>query len=312
MSSADFQHNTKRKMGAIRLSLGTAIFLAGFKLTVGILTQSVVILSLAVDSLADILSSLFNLFFLKQAEKPADEDHHFGHGKFENFGSLLQGFILFGTAGFVVFKAITKLIDAQPVHQIDLALGAIVISFGVSFFVGKHIQKVGKESHSSLLIVESSHLLMDSYLYLAAILGLVFARFGFGYFDPIAGFFVAGTVIWASAKIIKSSFDALTDKALIDTDNARIIEIIKDHYPTILGFDRFKSRKSGPKKFVNFRLFLCKRMTLEKSHDVVDHIEREIEKKILNSDVMAHAEPTNEDCSKHEHDLHPRHYGKTD
>lgn len=301
-----------KKINAIWLSLLTGVFLAILKLAVGMVTQSVAILSLAVDSLGDVLSSAFNLFFLTAAEKPADQDHHYGHEKFENFGSLIQGALLIGSAGFVIYRGIQKLILKETVYQIDLGVGTVIACFVLSFIIGKKVKKVGVTSQSELLQMEATHLLMDSYLYLIAIAGLIFSRFGFAMFDPIACFVVAGYIIAVSVKIVKSSFDTLTDKSLTEDQNQLIIGIIKDHSPSILGFDRFKSRKAGSKKFINFRLFLCKEMSLGKAHDVLDHIEKEIESKIQNSEVMAHAEPAKEDCSKHEHELHPRHFRKSD
>lgn len=301
---------TDQKLKAIRLSLSTAVALAILKLAVGFLTNSLAVLSSAADSIGDVLSSLFNLFFLEKAEKPADEDHHFGHGKFENFASLMQGFILLGSAGFLVYRSVVKLLHPETMHRIDLGVGTIVVCFLISFVVGKKVHRVGHESHSDLLKAEAAHLLVDSYLYLIVILALILSRFGFLFFDPIACFIVAGYIIWIAAKIVKSSFDVLTDKALKNEENEAIVKIIKEHYPTILGFDRFKSRKGGSKKFINFRLFLCKKITLDQAHDVIDHIEKEIESQIPDSEIMIHGEPTKEDCLKHEHALHPHHYRK--
>ncbi len=304
------ESSSHKKVHVIRLSLATACFLTLLKLGVGFLTNSVAILSLAVDSLGDILSSLFNYFFLKTSEKPADEEHHYGHGKFENFASFIQGIIIVGSALFVMVRAIEKLIHREEVYRLDLGIGIIVVSFILSFLVGRKVQKTGKEFESSLLEVEATHLLMDSYLYVAVLLALILSRFGFFIFDPIASMGIAVYILWVAAKILKSSFDVLTDRALSDQENQQIIQIIQDHYPTILGYDRFQSRRSGSQKLINFRLFMCQKMSLGKAHEVVDHIEQEIAKKISNAEVLIHAEATKEDCSKHEHKLDPRHFAQ--
>src|SRR3990167_5828038 len=120
MSLAEFSSHQKVK--AIRLSLGTACFLTVIKLVAALLTNSVALLSLAVDSLGDILSSLFNYFFLRAAEKPADEDHPYGHGKFENISSFVQGFILIGSALFVIYRSIQKLIYREEVYQLEVGI----------------------------------------------------------------------------------------------------------------------------------------------------------------------------------------------
>ncbi|MBI3018447.1 MAG: cation transporter [Deltaproteobacteria bacterium] len=304
------ESSSYQKVKVIQLSLGTACFLTVIKLAAALFTNSVALLSLAVDSLGDILSSLFNYFFLRAAEKPADEDHPYGHGKFENIASFIQGFILIGSALFVIYRSIQKLIYHEEVYQLEVGMGVIILSLVVSLGVGRKVRKVGKEHDSGLLEVEATHLLMDSYLYIAALVALVLSRFGFFIFDPIASLGIAVYILWVSAKILKSSFDVLTDRALSDQENQQVISIIQDHYPTILGYDRFQSRRSGSKKLINFRLFMCQKMSLGKAHEVVDHIEQEIVKKISNAEVLIHAEAAKEDCSKHEHKLDPRHFAE--
>ena len=90
--------DSQRKLRAALLSIGTALFLLMLKLAVAMFTRSVSVLSLALDSLGDLLSSSFSYFSLRYAEVPPDEDHHFGHGKFENFATFVQSAILFLSA----------------------------------------------------------------------------------------------------------------------------------------------------------------------------------------------------------------------
>ncbi|MBI2646050.1 MAG: cation transporter [Deltaproteobacteria bacterium] len=304
------ESSSHQKVKVLKLSLVTACFLTVIKLAAALLTNSVALLSLAVDSLGDILSSLFNYFFLRAAEKPADEDHPYGHGKFENVASFIQGFILIGSAIFVIYRAVQKLIHHEEVYQLEVGMGVIIVSLVASLVVGRKVHKVGKKHGSGLLEVEATHLLMDSYLYIVALGALILSRFGFFIFDPIASLGIAAYILWVSAKILKSSFDVLTDRALSEQESRQVIAIIQDHYPTVLGYDRFQSRQSGSKKLINFRLFMCQRMSLKSAHDVVDHVEQEIMKKISHAEVLIHAEATKEECSKHEHKLDPRHFAE--
>ena len=304
------ESSSHQKVKVLKLSLATACFLTAIKLAAAIFTNSVALLSLAVDSLGDILSSLFNYFFLRAAEKPADEDHPYGHGKFENISSFVQGFILIGSALFVIYRSIQKLIYREEVYQLEVGIGVVVLSLVASLVVGRKVQAVGKEHESELLKVEALHLLMDSYLYIVALAALILSRFGFFIFDPIASLGIAVYIFWISAKILKYSFDVLTDRALSHQESQKIIAIIKDHYPTVLGYDRFQSRRSGSKKLINFRLFMCQRMSLKSAHDVVDHVEQEIMRKISNAEVLVHVEATKEECSNHEHKLDPRHFAE--
>lgn len=297
-----------KSLSALKLSLFVSFILAALKISIGFLTNSVAILSLAVDSLGDLLSSLFNYFFLQKSQEPADEEHPFGHGKFENFASFIQGLILIASAIWVGERAIHKFVSPQQMYHVGLGTVVIAICFLVSFLAGRWIHKTGEECDSSLLKVEALHLLMDSYLYLVVIGALIFSKLGFPIFDPIASLAVSGYLLWISFGVVRASFDVLTDKSLTEKENAEIIAIIKDHKPAIIEFDQFQTRKSGSVKHIHFRLFICKKMSLGRSHDIVDHIEQEIQKKISGAQVLIHAEPAKEDCSKHAHELEPRHF----
>jgi len=298
------------KTNIILLSLATAIVLAILKFSVGWFTNSIAIISLAVDSFGDILSSIFNYTFMKKAQDPPDEEHPYGHGKFENFASFLQSLVLVVSAGIVIWKAIYKLMGHETVHHVGLGGGVIIVSFILSFVVGHKVERVGKKEGSSLLHLEAAHLLMDSYLYLVVFVSLILSHFGFSMFDPIASCIVAFYILWISFKMLRLSFDVLTDRSLTLEEKEQIFQIIREHYPTILGYDRFQSRRSGSRKLINFRLFICKKLSLGKAHDIIDHIEREIEKKILDTEVTIHPEPTKEECSKHEHVLESRHFSE--
>ena len=297
-----------QKINAIRLSLLTAVVLGATKLGGGMYVQSAALFALAIDSFGDVLSSSFNYFFLSKSQEPADEDHHYGHGKFENFASLIQGLILVGSALYVIYRGGHKLIHQEPVVHVGVGAAIVILSFVVSFIVGHRVKAVGQKAKSQLVQIEAQHLLMDSYLYLVVLASLVFSNFGFYFVDPIGSFIVAGYILVVSLKIIKTSFDFLTDKALEESENEKIKTIIQDHYPTILGFDRLKTRRAPHASYISFRVYLCKKISLGQAHDVVDHIEKEIQKKISHAEVMIHPEPTKEDCALHEHKLHPRHF----
>ena len=202
------------KTNIILLSLATAIVLAILKFSVGWFTNSIAIISLAVDSFGDILSSIFNYTFMKKAQDPPDEEHPYGHGKFENFASFLQSLVLVVSAGIVIWKAIYKLMGHETVHHVGLGGGVIIVSFILSFVVGHKVERVGKKEGSSLLHLEAAHLLMDSYLYLVVFVSLILSHFGFSMFDPIASCIVAFYILWISFKMLRLSFDVLTDRSL--------------------------------------------------------------------------------------------------
>lgn len=288
---------SQRKLRAALLSIGTAFFLLTLKLTVAMFTLSVSVLSLALDSLGDLLSSSFSYFSLRYSEVPPDEDHHFGHGKFENFATLVQSAILFISAGYIFYQAIKRLFYPEDLYYIDLGIGVMIASGIISYFISQRLEKVAVETESLLLKTDALHFRMDVFTHFIVIVALLAGRWmDIVYFDIVACLGISSYIVFQAIKISKSSFDILMDKTLPEEENVKICQLLDRYYPKVLSYDQLRTRKSGTRKIINLRVTICRKAPLEEAHDIVDRLEKEIQQAIPFSEAMIHAEPCSPDC----------------
>src|SRR5438034_984757 len=162
-----------KKASAARLSVFSNAFLVLFKLLVGLETGAVSVLSEAVHSSVDLLAAGIAFFSVRASEAPADEDHPYGHGKFENVSGVAEGLLIFGAAALIVYEAIVKLRAPQPIARPALAVGVMLASVIVNALVSHHLFRVARETESVALKADANHLRVDVITSLAVSSGLV-------------------------------------------------------------------------------------------------------------------------------------------
>ena len=287
--------STKEKTFGNTLAIFTAAFLALIKITTAYFTHSAVIFALALDSVGDVISALINRFFLMEAEKPADADHHFGHGKIENFAALLQsGFLILLSIG-IVYKAAHNILTETIVTKEEIGIFVLIFVMVVGWFVAKKIEALAQKADSPILQTDALHLKADVYTHFATIVVLLIIKWlplnHISIIDPIASIILASYIAYSAGPIFKASYDTLVDKALSEQQNETIKNLIFVHYPRIVEFKNLRTRKLGSDKNISFDLIVCRKITLQEAHDITDTVEKDIEIKIPRSQVFIHTEP---------------------
>jgi len=283
-------HKEKR-MVAIS-SIIAALFLTGFKFAVGILTGSLGLLSEALHSCLDLLASLITFFSVRISDKPADEEHHFGHGKVENLSALIQTALLLLTCGWIIYEAIHRLITQNAEIEVNAWSYAVVISsILVDISRSRALRRVAKKHNSQALEADALHFSTDIWSSSVVLLGLICAQFGFHYADPVAALVVAFIVLYICCKIGKKAIDVLLDKAPAQ-DYDRVADILSEH-PEIKTFHNLKLRAAGADTFISFNIHLDPSMSFTDIHAFCDHLEKDIQQKISRCEVYIHAEPQN-------------------
>ncbi|MEK6776283.1 MAG: cation diffusion facilitator family transporter [bacterium] len=288
MTFADEQ----KKMKAARFSVAAAIFLSVFKVSTGLMFHSLGMLSAGLDSMMDVLVSTINFLSMKQSVQPADKDHPYGHGKIENIASLLQGLFL-GIMGLILIgEGVREVIFVHRVPDFDAGILVMICSSIISFWVGRRLARVGKETDSPLLQADSFHFAMDTYTNTGVVIALVLAQWqGKIIFDQIIGILIGLWVIYSAFRIFRSSTDVLMDKYIPEDIQKDINRIILSHSPEIIEYHKMRTRRSGSMKLIDLHLVTCKDLSLAEAHRITDHIEKEIQAAIKNSDVVIHMEP---------------------
>ncbi|PIQ87077.1 MAG: hypothetical protein COV74_02250 [Candidatus Omnitrophica bacterium CG11_big_fil_rev_8_21_14_0_20_45_26] len=284
--------NSKTNSGILRWSMAVASFLAFLKLTVGLLSNSMSLLASAVDSLMDVLVSLVNFLSLKEAEKPADHDHAYGHGKIESLASLFQSIIISAGGIYLIIESVHRLVLGEPIVMIRAGIVVMVISIVITYLHTVQLDRAAKKSQSLILKTEKLHFTTDVWTNLGVIGALLLAHVtGQIFWDVLVAVIVAGYILSQSLHILKHSVDELIDRALPDEEQDRIKQIVMNFSPKIVGIHNFRTRKISQKKFIEFHVEMDRHLSFEKAHDLTEDLIEEIERQIPDSDVMAHYDP---------------------
>lgn len=286
--------NKKEKTAAISIVSNTFLIIA--KLMAGFLTNSVSIISEAVHSLMDLLAAFIAFFSVKKSSEPADEDHPYGHGKFEEASGLAEGALILIAAGFIIHESIDKLITGR-IDYIHSYAGIVVMALSVlvNILVSRNLFKVARETDSIALFADAEHLRTDVMTSFGVLVGLIFIKFtGLKILDPIIAIFVAILIIKAGLNLCISSMKNLLDSSLPQEDTEIIKRVLAEYsVEKIIAYDNLKTRKSGAEKLIEFTLIMPGELTLAEAHKICDQIEDDLQMKIPNTFISIHSEPYN-------------------
>jgi ferrous-iron efflux pump FieF len=266
-----------------------------------LVTGSVAVLTSLIDSALDVLASLINLIAVRRALEPADAEHRFGHGKAEAVAGLGQGAFIAGSAVFVVYEALHRLIFPEPVaHE---AIGIAVMALSIILTVGLVLfqRRAVAVSGSLAISADSLHYTGDLYMNLSVIAALVLtAQFDIGFADPVFAIVIAGIVIKSAYEIFRQSLDQVMDREFPDADRERIRTIVLAH-PKALEMHDLRTRWAGTQPFIQLHLVLDSHLTLLQAHAISDEIETRIRAAFPTAEVIIHEDP--EGIEEHHPDL---------
>jgi cation diffusion facilitator family transporter len=283
-----------------RLSIYSNTLLLVIKLVVGIFLGSISVLSEALHSGIDLLAAIIANYSVKKAGQPADDEHRFGHGKFENVSGTIEAILIFIAAIIIIYKASDSIINETDIKNEFIGIGIVVmgISAVVNFYVSRKIMKVAKKAESIALEADAYHLTTDVYTSVGVFIGLVLIKLtGNSIFDPVMAIIVGIIILKASYDLTKRSVSGIMDVKLSDKEEDLIKSIIHDHYSQYAEYHNLRSRMSGAERFVDLHLVVPKNQNVVEAHDFCDHLEKEIKSKIPNLSILIHIEPCKTGCS---------------
>jgi len=285
-----------RKVKVARLSIFSNTFLIIIKLIVGLLSGSVSIISEAIHSSMDLLASIIAFFSVRISDTPADKEHPYGHGKFENISGVAEAILIFVAAIWIIFEAVEKLMSNDPVGKLGFGFVVMFISAIVNIIVSKKLYKVAKETDSIALEADALHLKTDVYTSAGVGIGLLLIWItGLYYLDPIVAILVALFILRESYFLLRSAYFPLVDTAMAENE----IQIITNElHVRSLQFHNLKTRKAGHFRFADIHLELSQNLSLKEVHDICDEVENELKGKIKNLEINIHAEPREENENK--------------
>ncbi len=280
-----------RRVGLVALLAGIVIML--MKLGVFVLTGSAAVLSDALESIINIAAAAIMLYSIWLANRPADAEHPYGHGKVEFLTLGLEGAMVLTAgiviAGFGVRRLITPVELTRPDLGAWLLLGVNLLNAGLAIYVFV----MGKRSRSPVLIADGLHLLTDVGSTLGAIIGLLLVQWtGILRLDPIMALVLGFVIVMTAGRLLKQSLDGLMDRT--DPHDQKLIEgILQEEvrHHAIHGFHKVRHRHNGTFHWVDMHLQVDADLTVAQGHALASRIEYRVEQALGQANVTAHIEP---------------------
>lgn len=272
-------------------SVSVASVLIAIKIGSWLMTESVSLLSTLVDSLLDAMASMFNLVAVHHALQPADREHRFGHGKAEPLAGLAQAAFIAGSAAFLLFQAVERMVHPRPIANVEIGIAAMVVSIVLTFALVMFQRYVVRKTGSVAIGADQLHYQGDLLTNASVIVSLVLVtRFGIGFADPLFAIAIAFYIVWSARTIAIDSLNLLMDRELPDEDRRKIRALCEAH-PEVKGIHDLRTRSSGQQVFIQLHLELDGAMTLHDVHEVSEAVMHEIEAAFPNAEVIIHEDP---------------------
>ncbi|MGQ9503280.1 MAG: cation-efflux pump [Thermogutta sp.] len=295
MMMHDGQHE---KMRVAVTSLFAAGALTAGKIVVGILTNSLGIISEAIHTGLDLAATLMTVLAVRIADRPADEDHRYGHGKFENLSALAETALLLGVCIWVAYEAICRLFfRAEIVITPSVwAFVVIIVSIIVDAWRAHHLHKTAEKHSSQALEADALHFSSDVWSSLVVLLGLICVflaeRVGWPWLihaDAIAALIVAGLVSLVCLRLGLRAVDALTDRT-----SRSLAGLVKDSAARVEGVEAvhdIRVRRSGAGIFADMTILVPRELGISQAHQVATNVTTAVQGQFPGADVVVHVEP---------------------
>jgi cation diffusion facilitator family transporter len=268
-----------------------------FKLVVGLISGSIGIISEAVHSGSDLIAAIIAFYSVREAAKPADVKHSYGHEKVENVSGVVEGMLIFLAAVIIAYEAVQKLLHGLHIDHLWLAIGVMAVSAAANAGVSRFLYPIARKTESAALEADAAHLRTDVYTSLGVAGGLALVRItGKTFFDPLLAIVIALVIVHTAYKLMAVSTRVLLDETLPDDELAVIRATVKEHKgDLIVGYHRLRTRQAGSKRHIDLHITVDEDLRVSEAHDIAEHIMADIHKRIPNAEVLVHVEPRSED-----------------
>jgi cation diffusion facilitator family transporter len=295
------------KRTAAFLSVVAAGCITLLKLVTGILTGSLGMLSESAHSGIDMIAAAITLFSVQAADRPADEDHNYGHGKIESLSAFVETGLMLGSSVWIVYEAVHRILYRGG--QLDLRLSiwpfvVLGVSIVVDFTRSRALRRIAAEVHSEALAADAVHFSTDIWASLAVLLGLSATAMGqrmhvpqLQLADPVAALVVAAIILRVSWSLARRTLDTLLDATPAQDGQTaaqtrrKLIHDLRA-IPGVLSVDRLRTRKSGSGYFADLTLAMPRNLTFQRSEQITFAATEAIQRVLPQADVVVHSVPT--------------------
>lgn len=272
-----------------------SFFVMGLKALAWYFTGSVALLSDALESTVNVIAAALAYGVISYSQKPADDDHQFGHYKAEYLSAVAEGVLIILAAVLIVWEAVGHLAKPAPLEAPVLGLAINTVAAVINAVWAWLLIKVGTDHHSPALKADGQHVLSDVVTSGGVLVGLVAAGLtGYTILDPLMAIGVAINILFQGWKVVSQSINGLMDRAVTAEEDEAIKKAIADNAAGSLGVHDLRNRRAGPAVFIDFHLVVPETMPVGEAHDICDRIETALHAVISGASIAIHVEPEGE------------------
>jgi len=280
--------SVKQQVALSSIAASAALTIA--KGLVGLATGSLAILSEAAHSLLDLAATVMTYFAVRVSDKPADAEHHYGHGKIESVSALAETALLFLLSGVVIWEALGRLLGgSHPVEVTPWSFAVILASIAVDFMRARLLYRTAAETGSEALEADALHFGSDMWSSVAVLVGLVAVTLGYGFADSAAAIVVAVFICIAGWRLGRRTIDTLTDTA--PAGAAERITAITQAIPGVVSVERVRVRQAGGVPFVDLAVAVSRTLPLDRVTALKERIGRAVTGAFPKAELTINTEP---------------------
>ena len=281
------------------LSIAAAVATITLKTGAYLLTNSVGLLSDALESLVNLAGAVMALIMLSIAARPPDKSHVYGHSKAEYFASVTEGILILGAAIGIISAALNRVFQPGEIEQLGLGLGVSVTASAINLIVARVLLREGQARRSITLEADAHHLMTDVWTSAGVIGGVAIAGFtGWSILDPLVAIVVALNIIWTGIRLVSRSVAGLMDAALPTQEQGLIEDVLEKYRKQGVNFHALRTRQAAARRFVSVHMLVPGEWTVHDAHHVAEDFESDI-REALGSvvTVFTHIEPVEDELS---------------
>ena len=280
-----------RKKQAAFMAIVGGITVLGIKLLAYFISNSVALLSDAMESVVNIAASGLMFFSIHISEKPADDSHNYGHQKIEEISSMLEGLFIIAAALLIVYAAAGRFFEYAELFELNLAIGISMLATALNAGLSWFLARTARESGSAALEGDAKHLLSDVISSAGVWVGLFVVQLtGWSSMDSILAFAVAALIARMGIGLVIKSSHHLMGRSCKEEEK-KMREILLRHRFHFIDFHDLKTRRHGNQVFADLHLSVDGSLSVKDAHDLTDHLEEELKEELPNMTLTIHIEP---------------------
>ncbi|MCL6477196.1 MAG: cation diffusion facilitator family transporter [Peptococcaceae bacterium] len=283
----------EQKVNVAGISIIISFVLAVGKIAAGTAMNSTALLAGGIHSGLDLMAAVLSYFSVNQAKKPADEDHRYGHGKYESVSAVAEALLILIAVAVILYMSVAAILHGGAgTRFFELGIAVMGVSALINFLVSGMLASAYRRTLSPAFRADRRHLLVNAAASAAICAGIITVKMtGLTVIDPVLGVMVALILLREGYGHLKQSAGGIMDVCLSGEEEAKIREVLSRHGGKFVQYHALRTRRSGPDCHVDLHLVVPRDQVISLTHEICDAIENDIRKSLPGVNVLIHPEP---------------------